>query len=99
MSVASTEFSQLGDDGDRLITRDKSRRRSLNDTELVTFWGVIAAKLLHSQVLDFSLLTDSVMYRRRLEARAKSGRVLYSVRERAFLVLLQAKEMALRIAD
>jgi len=74
-------------------------QKTMLNYELVTSWGVLVGSLLHTTEMDFTLMTDKVLVKRRYcSGQQKKGMVLNSVRKRARLVLDQAWELCEEVA-
>lgn len=67
--------------------------------EVLVRWGVVAGKLCHTNVMDFTALTDKVRQQHKYRSHTgKPGTMFASVRERARVVVRRAWELAKRVA-
>jgi len=78
--------------GDRDLRREESQRRQ-QQAEVVTLWGVLVGKVIHTQVLDFRAMTVQVISNRKLQTMEKHRRVARTVADRAELVVKQARNL------
>jgi len=84
------------------------RQKSVVDTEATANWGLIVGKVLHRKVLDFSVVKDKAIRKRRFQAEEKpaspdgtdSGSPIWLSRlqERAKAIWAQAWELAKKAA-
>lgn len=105
----SKDSAQSGDTGSHAgvssesLMNDFRRTRTKTEDviEVVTVWGVLAAKLLHTRVLKFSDFADTSLKKRRMTSKAAAGKpmVMQSVLSRASLVVQQAKVLTKQIAN
>jgi len=82
-----------------------SQMAALRNTESATNWGTIVGKVMHMKVLDFSSVIDKMVghhvhrgFQASFNAMFKERRtILNSVRERAHVVAMRAREISRRI--
>lgn len=69
--------------------------------EVLARWGVLAGRVIHSKVVDFTRATDKAVRRKRCQDNVKAkgvGAMFHSVRERARVVVQQASYIAKRLS-